>query len=543
MSKYKINIDKPLPDPEVIQKYKNFDSLYDQYRVNTRFEFWRSLYRNPAYFAGMVAVFAVLFLVFDSVEDEGKLPFIQPPLSDANPEFASFMMDVDSSVIYTSESGTRLHLPALAWVNEQEKAIKGKIELKIRELKDPADMFLAGINSRYDSAESQRILSSEGMVEIQAFASGQPVFLADNKEILIEYLSYDTASRLGVYLLDTLERNWDYQGNDQVELLAMASYVPSRPEMPEILRNTDELRPKSANLAVLPQKPGKPFGVKVKNPDDYPEFRGFERIFWEYVAVENSANPWTEGLIGDNTTWGNVRVSRVPNRRGYYQLAFSRIKGGTMETKTVIASPLFEAGNLAEAEKLYQQRYQEWENAVATREKANAEKAEFERKRREAETQYKAALAEWETAIANLDSLAQMPAKCYRKFSVSRIGIFNLATAMPLPPATAKISLTDGQGEPIEHKNLRLFTVDEKVNALIPAEKDKEGNFLMRFDPQSQKVVWLSGPENHLYRLPSSALSSLKNDRETIQAFTPEEVAITGFQGIKEQLMQLQPVL
>jgi hypothetical protein len=460
MSKYKINIDKPLPDPKVIEKYKDFDSLYDHYQVNTRFEFWRNLYRNPTYFAGMVAVFAVLFLVFEGSEKEQKTPFVFPPSLEAQPEFASFTFDADSGLIYAIESGTRVHLPAQAWVDQQKNVVTGNVELKVRELKDPADMFLAGINSRYDSADNQHILASGGIVEIQAFADGKPVFLGKDKQILIEYFSYDTASHLNVYFLDTTQRNWAFNGNDEVELLAMASQMPTRPEMPAILRQTDELTPKSMSLGVLPQKPGQPFGVKIKNPNDYPEFQGYAKVYWEYIPANNSSNPWTEGLIGDNTTWGDVRVKRLP-KRGYYQLSFSRISGGKMEVKTVVASPLFKANSLAEAERLYQQKYQEWENAVANREKEIAQQAEYERQKREAQARYQAALSEWQQAMANLDSAAQMPARCYRKFAVSQTGIYNLASTLPMPPAEAKIKLIDGEGSPLDSDSLRLFSVDE----------------------------------------------------------------------------------
>ncbi|MEM7654629.1 MAG: hypothetical protein AAF399_00760, partial [Bacteroidota bacterium] len=81
MSKYKIHIDKPLPEPKQVARHKDFDSLYRDYQVNTRFDFWRNLYRKPTVFAAMVAGIAILFLVIQATESESAAPWGSSPIA------------------------------------------------------------------------------------------------------------------------------------------------------------------------------------------------------------------------------------------------------------------------------------------------------------------------------------------------------------------------------------------------------------------------------------------------------------------------------
>jgi hypothetical protein len=78
-----------------------------------------------------------------------------------------------------------------------------------------------------------------------------------------------------------------------------------------------------------------------------------------------------------------------------------------------------------------------------------------------------------------------------------------------------------------------------QVNALIPAEKDEAGNFLMKFDPASQKAAWAAGPESKLYRLSPMDIQGLNHDSDNVQEFTVSPVAESNFSGIKKQLMQV----
>jgi len=81
MSKYKIHIDKSLPDSEQVKRHQDFERLYGRYESATRFGFWRRLLRKPRLFGSVVLLGIVLWLVFDAGKKGKQPPFIDPQLS------------------------------------------------------------------------------------------------------------------------------------------------------------------------------------------------------------------------------------------------------------------------------------------------------------------------------------------------------------------------------------------------------------------------------------------------------------------------------
>lgn len=81
MAKYKINLDKPLPDAKRIEAHRNFPALMKRYQVVTRFEFWRKLYKNPLYFASLVAIIAVFYLVIEASQGPKPQALFEFPLA------------------------------------------------------------------------------------------------------------------------------------------------------------------------------------------------------------------------------------------------------------------------------------------------------------------------------------------------------------------------------------------------------------------------------------------------------------------------------
>ena len=155
--------------------------------------------------------------------------------------------------------------------------------------------------------------------------------------------------------------------------------LPDRPEPPaELLAladpETDILVSKSMNPDFLPQKPGRPFGVKVANLDEYPAFRGFEKVYWEYMG--NSANPWEERSYRVRDKAGKMlEFGLSPTRADAFELTFARqTASGGVEFRKVIARPMFKAKTQAEADQLYQERYRDYQAAVQQRQAEIAER-------------------------------------------------------------------------------------------------------------------------------------------------------------------------
>ncbi|MEZ4772374.1 MAG: hypothetical protein R3D00_04260 [Bacteroidia bacterium] len=427
MSDYKINIDKPLPDPKIIDRHKDFDGLYDQYQVTRRFDFWRNIYRKPIYFASVAASAAIIFLVFEAVNEElpsEKSVSVLPPLAANDPALLILKVNASAPFSFESASCSQVQIPADAFTDINGNLVSGEVEIYYREQ-------LAATSLTEETATGDHPL---GMVEISGFQNGKPLKLSENKAIEVAFFSLDTSDDYQVYTLNEKQDEWILSGNDQVLLAEATNRILPKPERPAstyiLEQPEDRLIPKSVETIV--PKPGKPFGIKIKNPEDFAEFRNYEKIYWEYLQRPGSANPWEEGLLGENSPWNDVRVRKISARE--YELRFARLNAsGGISTQTVFATPMFEAKSKEAADELYRERYLAWENAKKAREQQAEERRQDQEKMAAAERDYRAyqqKLKEWESAMADTANTVS-PKGAYHKFSVSQTGAFKLAKDKP----------------------------------------------------------------------------------------------------------------
>ncbi|MEL6592496.1 MAG: hypothetical protein AAFQ68_20525, partial [Bacteroidota bacterium] len=360
MTQYKIHIDKPLPDGKRIKSHQDFDSLYDQYQVNARFEFWRQLYRNPRYFAGLAAVIAVLFLVYQAVDEERimNLPYVNPLSSEL--AYQSQTFSVGAPISISGELARQINIPANAFVDAQGKPVEGEVEIKVLPLVDVQDLALRGLSMQIDSA---RQLVPKAGVEILAFRLGERVYLKPEASIEVEMLIPGQDENLALYQLDTAAASWAERPG--LTRVAMEEAELPKPEKPILLAQLEAEDLKGVRkFSAAPFKPGKPFGVKLKNAADYPRLAKYDKTYWEYLEGPGSDNPWTTGLItaSGQQQWEDVRVERLPGSAERYRLRFARQSvDRKLEVRVVVARPLFKARNQDEANAYYQQQLAQYE--------------------------------------------------------------------------------------------------------------------------------------------------------------------------------------
>lgn len=189
MGKYHIHIDPPLPDPQRIKRHEDFDSLYDHYRVQTRFEFWRQLYRNPRNF-GLVALIAgIVVLVFQANETETPVApsAVRPPVASWNPAPQPFTLSGTTSHRLAIDSTVQIEIPAYAFRNTKQDSTLAEIQLTVRALSSPVDWMLAGIpmNPAAALAPDRSSMTGSLILEIQAWQGDEPLTLAPHHPILV----------------------------------------------------------------------------------------------------------------------------------------------------------------------------------------------------------------------------------------------------------------------------------------------------------------------------------------------------------------------
>ena len=208
---YNFKINPPQPSSEDIEKHKDFDALLQKFQ-ETPLPAEKEPTRKPRVvwlkYAAAAAAVIMLGVFAQRLLQEGNtlteeehfatLPFINPPLTNIKPTFASQKVNANQGGVYEYNNGSKLIVPAAAFVSDDGKMVEGDVDIKYREMHDFVDFFLSGIPMTYDSAGTKYILESAGMVEIYAEQNGQRLKMQPGKEIKVELISYINMPRLNV---------------------------------------------------------------------------------------------------------------------------------------------------------------------------------------------------------------------------------------------------------------------------------------------------------------------------------------------------------
>jgi len=181
---YHIKFNQQQPSSEDIAKHKDFGALLAQFEAEKETA-PQPVRRRPArirqlyYVSGAVAAAPIGALLMIGIPDFSgsalsekeyfaQQDYVNPPLNHIKPTFASFKVDVNQGGVYEYESGSRIVVPAAAFMNDYGSLISGEVEIFYREMHDHVDFFMAGIPMTYDSAGVTYSMESAGMVEIYA---------------------------------------------------------------------------------------------------------------------------------------------------------------------------------------------------------------------------------------------------------------------------------------------------------------------------------------------------------------------------------------
>jgi hypothetical protein len=137
-------------------------------------------------------------------------PLVQPPISGLDIQKSIYSTNATSGGLVEYPSGTKIIIPARAFVDANGNEIKGNVTIDYREFRDPVDILVSGIPMVYDSAGQSGDFESAGMFEINASVAGKEVFLAPGKKVDVQFAVVDTASTFNFYRLDPV-KGWVYE--------------------------------------------------------------------------------------------------------------------------------------------------------------------------------------------------------------------------------------------------------------------------------------------------------------------------------------------
>lgn len=530
---YNIKINPPQPSSDDIAKHQDFDALLTQFKEAPQPE-ESEPERKPRviwlkYAAAAAAVLLLAVMVRGLLQGEKGMndkqyfasqPFINPPLDDIKPTFASAKINANQGGVYEYKNGSKLIVPAAAFRNTDGKLVEGEVEIEYREMHDYVDFFLSGIPMTYDSAGTKYVLESAGMIEIIAKQNGQPVKMQPGKEIKVELISYISMPRLNVnpkyniYKLNATTRSWEYRNVDNIQIIEDLDNEGFENEELNILKTnyqssiskittSENLEIKELDATIgMPIKPNRPFRA---NKDQF----SFD------LDISENASPVVKDL-GEkyqNIIWHISPNSPVINTNAFkvvwesmdlkplddgQDFELTLINGNRQER--VIVTPALSGNEFTQAMSVYDMAMETYRKALNAREIAleenrNKINEKYASQKEEAKKEFTLSIEEWRTQNQNDPSLNQMVRKkIINRFVATEFGVWNCDR--PIHPDDLEIEGNFELEEGAEVTDEIAYLVNKNRNTIVRIYA-KDGA-KVNFDQKSDNLMWMVTKDNQI---------------------------------------------
>jgi len=387
--KNKININRKPLTPSDIEKGKNFNALIENYKKATIPFYKRKLFY---YSIGVAASLIILFFVFVPQNKQytplAQRPFIDPPCKNLQIKFADYIVPAEQGGTYQYKTGSKITVPANAFLSKDGKIVKGDVNLVYREFHDQADIMFSGIPMAYDSIKQ---LASAGMLEISANQNGNQLQVNPKALINVQMACTDTGSQYNCYYLDTTAKKWvciskaDFIKTDSIKSKSISTQDQApRKYVMEISDTSSrsiyqdkinhigaEIKKEQSLLAsITPVKPLEPkeaaqdiqrFDIDVDSLQ-FPEVAVYKKVKFQITGDEKNYDSNLSKII-----WTNVTVKKAADASGIYYVTFSRNAGSgdyRNESHTFKTTPVFEGKYYADAKEKFDELNQEYLNKI-----------------------------------------------------------------------------------------------------------------------------------------------------------------------------------
>ncbi|HFA50442.1 MAG TPA: hypothetical protein ENJ95_15625 [Bacteroidetes bacterium] len=542
---YNIHLNPKRLSKEEIERHKDFDALLAKYRSAPKPR--QPIIRRLAIIGAALAVAAsVAILLFAYFGNNGNyeardkahfaaLNYINPPIPQVKPSFASFQVNATKGGIYEYPSGSKLIVPAAAFSDQNGQAIEGEVVIRYREMHDFVDFFLSGIPMTYDSAGVKYTLESAGMIEIFAEQDGKKVRMAPGKSIDVELVSnVNTPPRMNVppgyniYKLDTEKRNWAYQVIDRMEVLEDGflgekldendPLFPAKKEFQEKLqaiqinKETELAKINAAHpLAKRPVRPAQAdpndyvFDLDfkdLKNPDATGElaaaqnelaemYRQYEKMLWKLKPNSPVSTAQLQQRFSEVT---GLSIRKLNSRD--YELS---LKKGN-DALTIVVNPVLSGNDYENALADFNRDFDRWEKAKKERDaKLAAQKAALEKQLKEERRLAQLAFNEKikELRANGLDYAATeeiIKKKVVNRFTATGFGIWNCDRPIPPEMMMLAANFKDENGKTLENKT--AYLVDKSRNTVY--QFLAENGARLRYNKNSDNLLWMVTGDNKI---------------------------------------------
>jgi len=374
----------------------------------------------------------------------------------------------DTTLVYSS--GTKIIIPAHAFVDEKGQPIKGDVKINYREFHKVSEILLSNIPMRYDSAGKEMYFESAGMFDISARQGKRPVFIAPDKSLEVAMASLDrTEKKFNQYLLNEETGEWKFIKSDEVAVISKADIMTPEPGASDSVKKTAPAKPANERM----------FTIDASGRPDLEIYKG---IVFEVTKDCKTFNPEEA-----KTDWGMVNIQKI-EKSDKYKVVFSYPLSGGLRTYEVTARPTKD-GNMEAAMKKYDELYAAYKLRLNEAEKADLAREESLKKEQAAyedvfekyqELQKKNA----EVFATRMAQVAQSEQVIYRTFQVKQFGIWNSDCPNSMPQGVEVFAKFESSGG--EKINIAVvYLVEKGKNAMYNLYVPEK----FSFNPDAENVL------------------------------------------------------
>lgn len=202
-----------------------------------------------------------------------------------NSQAKTYIVKAESAKVIETKRGSRISIPAKAFVDQNGKPVRGKVTLNFSEYLSNGEVIASNIPMVYTNPKGKKEqFESAGMFEIRAFQKNDELKLAPGKSIEVT-LASTNPGKFNFYAFDEGKNNWDLKDTDCLP--------DSNKLKPELAQRLNDL---TLNPPVKPKKPiaykagDELFDIDV-NPNTFPEFKSINGVMWKYLGSDTKKSP------------------------------------------------------------------------------------------------------------------------------------------------------------------------------------------------------------------------------------------------------------
>lgn len=462
-----INKDKTkISDEEILSQKQPFEQVMNQFSMMPKLK-W---FAKPMVWglAALVTVFTVSSVIFftmnNKVQEKKKTevakedtsaqkPFISRPFKEIGHSYETKVIDGNKSATVTTAHGSAIKVPANAFQFKDGKPVTGEVSVLVREFHNPLDIFLGGVPMNYDSAGTDYVFESAGMIDIRAMQGNDTVYLANGKKLDVNLKSNTSDASFNVYYLDTVKRNWIYQGKDVIAsekvLNNKVIQEPVKPESKGSVINDTYVKPRKVTR--------KDHVFKIKyDYNAFPELAIYKNVLFEVNPQKCTFNKSMFAV-----SWDKITLLHAQSEGGNYYKIILQKRDSVVN---LVADAVLDS--------------KDYEDAIKKYDEANQQN-----------TKVTAPVASSLSATSATDDFKTMLAdnkKSTRSFQVNNLGYWNCDRPFPVPgfeKVSQPMFSEYNTSQPLDIK--KIYVASTQVNML-----SEFGNSLLAYRKNQENICF-----------------------------------------------------